>query len=212
MNGEIDYGLIYVLTNKWMPGLVKIGKTTKKSVEDRMKSLYYGASGVPVNFECSCAFKVPLGKLDSLEKSLHKYFKDKRVNPDREFFQVLPEDVQKLFWAYNKITEDATSEVQQEIDKVTIADEKLHKRPKMDFFKMGLKKGDVLIFKKDTAVYCSVSSKNLVNFGDLKDVSLTSITKELLKFKYNVQPSLYWIVKDTNCDLLDLYNETYSLS
>ena len=44
-------GIIYVLVNEAMPGLIKIGKITKegKSVEDRMKEL--DSTGVPLPFE-----------------------------------------------------------------------------------------------------------------------------------------------------------------
>ena len=50
MSKHNNKGLVYVLTNSAMPGLVKIGMTTRDSVDTRMKELY--STGVPVPFEC----------------------------------------------------------------------------------------------------------------------------------------------------------------
>jgi hypothetical protein len=46
-----DSGILYVLTNPFMPGLVKIGCTTGP-VEERIKGLS-SATGVPVAFQCT---------------------------------------------------------------------------------------------------------------------------------------------------------------
>lgn len=213
MKKEDEYGLIYVLTNRYMPGLVKIGKTTKKNVIDRLKALYYGQSGVPYNFECAYAYKFPIEKLDSIEKELHKHFHDKRINSHREFFCVTPEEVDKLFGAYKQMQgyKDATTDVQKVINKVTEADEILYKRPPLDFFTLGLKVGDILVFKRDSSIQCSVISNKKVNFGSQKGVSLTRITTNLLNRKHNVQPTPYWIVKKCNRDLSDLYNDVFPL-
>ena len=51
-----EYGIIYVLTNPAMSGLVKIGKTSRASVDQRLNELY--STGVPVPFECVFAGKV----------------------------------------------------------------------------------------------------------------------------------------------------------
>ena len=47
---SIETGIVYVLTNPAMPGLVKIGKTSRSSVKGRLRELY--STGVPVPFEC----------------------------------------------------------------------------------------------------------------------------------------------------------------
>ena len=44
-------GIIYLLSNPAMPGILKIGKTTKEDVKLRMKELY--SSGVPLFQGCS---------------------------------------------------------------------------------------------------------------------------------------------------------------
>ena len=52
----MEYGIVYLLTNPVMPGLVKIGMTAQKDIEKRMRELY--TTGVPVPFECQFACKV----------------------------------------------------------------------------------------------------------------------------------------------------------
>src|SRR5882757_4467970 len=84
-----DSGTLYVLTNSFMPGLVKIGCTTGP-VEDRIKALS-GGTGVPVAF--SCHFAAQVSNLKMKEKTLHQLFADSRVNPAREFFKISPEKV-----------------------------------------------------------------------------------------------------------------------
>ena len=36
----MEYGIVYLLTNPVMPGLVKIGMTTQEDIDKRMKELY----------------------------------------------------------------------------------------------------------------------------------------------------------------------------
>ena len=51
-----NMGVVYVLTNPAMPGLVKIGKTTQNDVTTRISQLY--TTGVPLPFDCEYAVKV----------------------------------------------------------------------------------------------------------------------------------------------------------
>ena len=85
---------MYVLTNPEMPGLVKIGKTSQDELQNRLMSLY--KTNVPVPFECKYAARV--SNAFSVESSLHRYFKEYRVNPDREFFRIEPEQVIQRLW------------------------------------------------------------------------------------------------------------------
>jgi hypothetical protein len=74
---------VYISSNPSMPGIVKIGKT-KRDVVDRMRELY--TTGVPTPFETDATIVTP--DCDELEKTLHLYFNEFRVNSDREFFKI----------------------------------------------------------------------------------------------------------------------------
>jgi len=74
-------------SNPAMPGIVKIGKTTQADVKLRMNQLY--TTGVPVPFECEYAVEVV--DCSKVESALHIAFGPSRINPNREFFQVVSE-------------------------------------------------------------------------------------------------------------------------
>ncbi|MBE9159427.1 GIY-YIG nuclease family protein [Nodosilinea sp. LEGE 06152] len=80
-NRTIDF--VYVLTNKSMPGLVKIGFSSWLP-EDRAKSLY--TTGVPEPFEV--AYYTTTSWPKAVESKVHQLLNDYRVNPGREFFRV----------------------------------------------------------------------------------------------------------------------------
>lgn len=63
---QANYGIVYVLTNPAMPGLVKIGMTTRDNLDARMRELY--GTGVPVPFECKYACKVKASDCAKIEK------------------------------------------------------------------------------------------------------------------------------------------------
>lgn len=76
-------GLIYVLLNPCLPKMLKIGKT-QRTAEERAKELSH--TGLPVEFVVAYEHKV--SNCDLVEQLVHKKLKRKRVNKDREFFQM----------------------------------------------------------------------------------------------------------------------------
>lgn len=79
-------GIVYILRNEAMPGLLKIGRTDAETTE-RMASLY--STGVPLPFECVKAVEVADGdEAHRLEAALHTAFDEQRCNPNREFFRI----------------------------------------------------------------------------------------------------------------------------
>ena len=44
----VEYGIVYVLTNPVMPGIIKIGMTQRNDIEGRLRELY--TTGVPVPY------------------------------------------------------------------------------------------------------------------------------------------------------------------
>lgn len=78
-------GIVYVLVNQAMPGLIKIGQTAD-NIETCMRQL--DTSGVPLPFECSYAAEV--NDANRVERALHEAFEDQRVRRNREFFELSP--------------------------------------------------------------------------------------------------------------------------
>ena len=75
-------GFVYVMSNRSMPGIVKIGRTSRNPI-DRAAELF--STGVPSPFEIR--FVVFSEQSDQLEHAAHNRFRDDRLNPNREFFE-----------------------------------------------------------------------------------------------------------------------------
>jgi hypothetical protein len=81
--GEYN-GWIYILSNKTIPGLYKIGHT-KNNVDERAREISR-ATGVPVPFRVEWAFNCFDSEL--LEKEVHRALETFRFASNREFFEV----------------------------------------------------------------------------------------------------------------------------
>ncbi|MBI4472007.1 MAG: GIY-YIG nuclease family protein [Acidobacteria bacterium] len=77
---------IYVLTNKAMPGLVKIGFTDRETPE---RALELQTTGVPFPFRVHRSWVVE--DPAAAERSVHMALAKHRVSVDREFFRVSPD-------------------------------------------------------------------------------------------------------------------------
>ena len=134
---EAELGIVYVLINPAMPGLVKIGKTSRGSVDARLSELY--STGVPVPFECAFAGRIE--DESKVEKAFHRAFGPYRLNPKREFFQIEPE--QAIAVLELMVLKDVTPQLQEEADSVDReskeASNKLKaRRPVQNFLEMGI--------------------------------------------------------------------------
>lgn len=78
-------GYVYVLSNKSMPGLVKIGRSIHGG-RKRADDIYRNATGVPTPFEM--VFEIYTEDCRYLEAAVHEALQEWRVDPDREFFKV----------------------------------------------------------------------------------------------------------------------------
>mgnify|MGYP000390506158 FL=1 len=79
-----EKGWVYVLTNEFMPGLLKIGYSGRDP-KIRAEELYKKISGVPGKF--NVRYKALLENPKEIEKLVHKKLNVKRVNSRREFFK-----------------------------------------------------------------------------------------------------------------------------
>lgn len=209
-----EQGIVYVLTNPCMPGMVKIGMTERSEIDARLRELY--TTGVPLPFECKFACKANKSECGRIEKALHTAFAPQRINANREFFRINPEQAIAILELFHH--EDVTNEISQEIENDLTPEDKAAqekaktKRPPLDFYEMGLKEGDVLVYKHDESIMCSIKDNRHIMFnGEI--CSISPITATLLGYsrKY-VQPTPHWIVKETGRLLSDIYDETYPMA
>lgn len=196
---ENDYGLIYVLTNPYFQGMVKIGMTRRTDIRRRIKEL---GTAVPEPFVCRFAYKVPQDRLSTIEALLHDNYAHARVG-NSEFFRVDPMAVDKLMRGIGNF-DTMQNEVQMEID---IEEGKRTRRKNMDFEELGLRVGDTLTYARNNNIRCTICTRKTVDFESQRNVSLSSITKALLG--YPVQPSLFWIT-DEGVLLSELQNRLYA--
>ena len=201
---EAELGIVYVLINPAMPGLVKIGKTSRGSVDARLSELY--STGVPVPFECAFAGRIE--DESKVEKAFHRAFGPYRLNPKREFFQIEPE--QAIAVLELMVLKDVTPQLQEEADSVDReskeASNKLKaRRPVQNFLEMGIPVGSVLQFTQSDE-QCKVTSGRRIEYKG-EDLSLTALTKTLLETDRPLQPSPYWTFNGKR--LSDIYDDTY---
>lgn len=87
-----DVGYVYILINKEMPGLVKIGHT-KRSIEERIEELSK-QTGVPEKFEEEYSWLVE--NPEQYERLIHANLMAYRIRNDKEFFRVDKDFVRKI--------------------------------------------------------------------------------------------------------------------
>ena len=208
MSEHSNAGIVYVLTNPAMPGLVKIGKTARGSVDARLAELY--STGVPVPFECSFAARV--SDEAKVENAFHQAFGPYRLNPKREFFQIEPEQAIALLELM--ADENVTPTLQQEAESVDKdareASNKLKaRRPRQNFVEMGIPPGSEIHFYQPPHETITVVSERKVEFrGEI--TSLSAATKEILGNDYHVKPGPYWMFEGRTLE--EIYDETYELA
>ena len=197
--------IVYVLTNPAMPGLVKIGKTTRESPNVRMNELY--STGVPVPFDCEIAVSLEDGS--DIEKKIHEVFEPYRLNPKREFFQIESYQARAILDILVLLNgKDVTPQVNAENEEIDIPSREAGKRlrrPKLNFSEMGIPT-DSKIISIRTDDHAIVKSDKKVLFQE-EEMSLTRATKIVLDIEYDIQPSPYWTFEGRT--LKEIYNETY---
>ena len=201
-------GIVYILSNPAMPGIVKIGRTTRGDMKQRLKELF--TTGVPVPFDC--VFACDVDNCVEVEKALHIAFRPYQIHPSREFFKIEPDQPMAILKLFDK--KDVTAEVTQAIDsQITDLDreagEKLkrQRRPPLNFKEMGIPVGTTLTFNTgDKSALVTVCADKKVLYNG-QDYSLTQLTRELLELDYNVQPTRYWSYNGKS--LAAIYEEVY---
>lgn len=198
-------GLVYVLTNPAMPGLVKIGCTDADDVGLRIAQLY--STGVPVPFEV--AFAARVGDIQGVERALHRAFAPNRINPKREFFRLDPDQPIAILKLLH--VEDATTEVSKLTDAVTdeqskeAAEQQKRRRPRFNFEEMGIPIGATLRATRGEETVAVADARRVLLGGEA--LSLTAATRRVLGNDYDVAPGPHWAYEGKL--LSAIYEETY---
>lgn len=197
MNG----GIVYVLTNPAMPGIVKIGKTCRE-LDNRLNELY--STGVPLPFECAYAARVE--DESQVERAFHLAFAPNRVNNKREFFSIKPEQAIGLLGLL--AVEDVTPAVQAIAESVDpdskISSERFKRRkPSMRFSDVGITPGSTLNYIDGDETCVVVSDRQVEYEGER--YSLSGLAQTLMQYPRSVRGSAYFTYKGQK--LSDIYDE-----
>jgi hypothetical protein len=202
---ENNQGIVYVLTNPAMPGIIKIGRTNQEDVKYRMSQLY--STGVPLPFECVYAAKV--SNYEKVEKALHIAFGPDRLNPNREFFEIEASQaiaIIKLMELQNVSLQVASEkEVVDEIDRDAGIAYGNKRRPRFNFSEMNIPVGSELVNVTNGEIVKVIDDRNVDFRGEER--SLTYATRVILDNSYHVAPGPYWTFN--GIPLRKIYNQTY---
>ena len=110
---------------------------------------------------------------------------------------------------HTDVTEEVTDEIQNDLtddDKAASAKAQPH-RPALNFYEMGMQKGDVLLWKEDPSISVVVDSERRVIYQG-EAVSISALSAKLKGYNTkHIAPGKYWTYKDRLLD--DIYDETY---
>ena len=151
-------GIVYLIANPAMPGLVKLGKTI--DLEERLKQLFN--TSVPFPFRCIYAKKVK--DYSEVERKLHKGLNNCRANMNREFFSIAEDEVINFLELIPG--EDVTPREDNFEDKVDqLAFEKATKiAQRFNFQMVNIPIGATLFFSRNKEIKCIVQSNTRVDF------------------------------------------------
>ena len=152
-------GIVYVLTNAAMPGLVKIG-ITENNVEDRIRGL--DNTSVPVPFECFYAAQV--AEPAKVERALHEAFGDHRTRKSREFFRLSPDKPKAIIELLCIKNATPGQEIVADADDQEALNEERTRRSNFRFSIVDIKPGEQLQSVFDDNITCTVKNDRWVEF------------------------------------------------
>ena len=168
--------IVYILTNPYMPGLIKIGKTD--NLEQRIKDLS-SHPGVPVAFECFHACEVREDK-GEVEKRLHARLENYRINKKREFFEFSPERARDLLMLAQERDVTPERDLVENVEEQEALNKARKKAAKFNFSMVGIEKGTELSFVEDENKKATVMDYKTIEYND-KSGSLSGIALDLLR-------------------------------
>lgn len=202
-------GVIYILTNPSFPEYVKIGYAD--DIQRRLKQLNRSEC-VPFAFRVYATYEVAdrlsdiqiHNIIDSLNpnlRSIETFEGKKRV---REFYAMTKEDAFKLLEGIAKINgltknlklhTPTQSEVNDTETANEVKEESIERRSPFSFYACGIKKGEQIIYKNNTAIICTVAGDRTINYkGTITSVS--ALAQKLLESNHPVQGTLHFTYND----------------
>ncbi len=180
--------IIYILTNEYMPDVIKVGITG--NLKERMRTL--DTTGTPLPFECFYAVEVADDVVArEIEAQAHEALDNYRIRSKREFFKTTPEKARAMLKIAEKMGGKEVmpgDDVVENTEDKQALDEAKKMRTKFKFSMLDIVPGEILQFKKDKSITCEVVDDSDVKFnGDSKvkfggDArSLTALADIILK-------------------------------
>lgn len=201
-------GKVYVLTNDFMPGIVKIGYTTQP-IEDRLREL--DKTGVPWPFRCH--FAIETERYREIEAFVHDAFSDCRVRDNREFFKVSPERVVAAL-RISGATEIKTDNeaIDQDGRSTESAQVTESGRKRFQFEKYGIPVGSELTFTRNKEKKCRVLENGEVEYEG-QHYSLSRLAIRLMNelgytWKFARGPALFEYDGTVLTDIQSRYDES----
>jgi hypothetical protein len=166
-------GIVYVLTNAAMPGLIKIG-ITDSDVADRIKGL--DNTSVPIPFECFYAAQV--AEPAKVERAIHEAFGDNRIRKSREFFRISPDKPKAIIELLCLKNVTPGQELVTDAEDQDALNEERKRRSNFRFSLIGIKPGTELQSVFDDDITCTVKDDRWVIFRG-EEHSLSSSALEI---------------------------------
>lgn len=198
-----EQGVVYVATNKWMPGIVKIGWTNLEGGRDRIRKLW--STGVPEAFDVFRAVTVGnIADAIRIEGNLKGIFAKWIVNKRREFFKVTPravmeamamvaiEDVTDILNGQIGVYTDPDDEDDEEMVEEEESSPARVSSPNINFEKIGIPMQATLVYINDSEITATVVAPRKLEHGGgiFSPSKLTGIIHA--KGEYTLSPKMYW--------------------
>lgn len=151
-------GIIYIMTTA-VSGLIKIGQTGNNNYQERMRNLeangYYNVAGL------KRFFAIELEDYAEKEDLLHDIFNKHRVG-ESELFALDQELIRQLLLSFKgKIIFPENIDQEKEFDEIT----EVRKQSRLfNFYKKGLKNGDIITFKDNEEITAKIVGEREVEY------------------------------------------------
>lgn len=198
-------GIVYILTNPCLDGWIKIGRTDRNDIEERLTELNR-PSNIPLSYRAYALYHVENTELvekaihnliDIVDDSLHarETLASGRVR-EREFFKITPEKAYRIFAEIAKVRGDLdalklVNVTEEEREEENIAASSRRKPFKFSMVKIPA--GATLSFIRDDSITCTVADEdNHVHYrGEL--LTMSALAQRLLDTPYSAQGPKYFV-------------------